>query len=194
MENNTPKLATNNDQNHAFISQLIKLHTRELNRFPFALSLANAASDEHPLVYVNDHFLHLAGYREREVVGFNCRFLQGPKSNPDTIARLRAGIHGTDYFQEDLINYTKGGTPFWNRILIKKVQSQKHSLFIASQRDVSLLIQREQLATYESRRQFLSPDYQLRLSESEAVRLETFKTYVSFLQNYMQFTEARGRY
>ena len=53
------------------------------------ISIADARLPERPLIYVNEGFERLTGYTAAEVLGLNCKFLQGPETDPDTVATLR---------------------------------------------------------------------------------------------------------
>ncbi len=71
---------------------------------------------DHPIVDINPAFARLTGYARDEVIGRNCRFLQGPDTDPAAVKRLREAItHGRDTV-ETLLNYRRDGTPFWNNL------------------------------------------------------------------------------
>jgi PAS domain S-box-containing protein len=73
---------------------------------------------DNPIVFASQGFYQLTGYSPQEVIGRNCRFLQGPSTDPDTVAVIRQGIEeGTDT-AVCLINYKKDGTPFWNQFFV----------------------------------------------------------------------------
>eukprot|EP01138_Halocafeteria_seosinensis_P006442 gb/GECG01006585.1/.p1 GENE.gb/GECG01006585.1/~~gb/GECG01006585.1/.p1 ORF type:complete len:246 (+),score=30.83 gb/GECG01006585.1/:1-738(+) len=73
---------------------------------------------DNPIVFASQGFYQLTGYTPKEVIGRNCRFLQGPSTDPDTVAVIRKGIEeGTDT-AVCLINYKKDGTPFWNQFFV----------------------------------------------------------------------------
>ena len=74
-----------------------------------------------PLVYANPLFLEHTGYTLEEVMGKNCRFLQGEKTNKDTVSIIRHTIKNQINLRIDILNYKKDGTPFWNRLDIRHV-------------------------------------------------------------------------
>jgi len=78
-----------------------------------------------PIVYVNFAFRRLTGYREAEVLGRNCRFLQGPETDPATIADLRTAISLGTGIQREILNYRKNGTSFWNEVTIDPIRNQQ---------------------------------------------------------------------
>lgn len=94
---------------------------------------------DNPIVFVNDAFLKLTGYSRGEILGHNCRFLQGAGTNSDDVARIRNAIARQEAIEVDLLNYRKNGSSFWNRLLISPVFDEQGELrhYFASQFDVS---------------------------------------------------------
>lgn len=64
------------------------------------------------VVYANKAFEAVTGYSTDEILGRNCRVLQGPGSNPETIAMMRAVLARGENFRCEILNYRKNGTPF----------------------------------------------------------------------------------
>ena len=117
-------------------------------RMPMVIT--NPRLPDSPIVFVNDSFCRLTGYDRDEIVGRNCRFLQGAETDPADVQRLREAIAAPRAIEIDLRNYRKDGTPFWNRLLMAPVHDAAGELayFFASQLDVTL--ERERLAALES--------------------------------------------
>ena len=115
----------------------------ELARAVSALSdgvvLTDPSLPDHPIVWVNDAFMELTGYRRDEIIGRNCRFLQGPQTDRSAVARIRAAIAAEGHFHEALLNYRKDGTAFWNALTVSPVHDEHGRLvnFIAAQSDIS---------------------------------------------------------
>src|SRR3712207_3038169 len=65
---------------------------------------------DNPIIFVNDAFTHLTGYARSEVVGRNCRFLQGPDTDPETIALVRERLKTGEGFETEILNYKKDGS------------------------------------------------------------------------------------
>lgn len=82
------------------------------------VAIADGALPDVPLVYVNPEFERITGYHLDEVVGRNCRFLQGPETDPKHVARLREAIERRVPVEVTLVNYRKDGTRFWNHVRI----------------------------------------------------------------------------
>ena len=94
---------------------------------------------DNPIVFANDAFLRLTGYEREDVVGKNCRFLQGPETDRAAVAEVRAAIAEGSDISVDLLNYRKDGSSFWNALYISPVSNDKGELlfFFASLLDVS---------------------------------------------------------
>ena len=94
---------------------------------------------DNPIVFANDAFLNLTGYTRLEVAGRNCRFLQGPETDPAAVERLRAAIQQEADIQVDLVNYRKDGSVFQNGLYVGPVRDPAGTVvyFFASQIDVS---------------------------------------------------------
>jgi len=94
---------------------------------------------DNPIVFANDAFLRLTGYERHEVLGKNCRFLQGPKTDKVAVAQIRTAIEDNADVSVDILNYRKDGSTFWNALYISPVSNDKGEVqfFFASQLDVS---------------------------------------------------------
>jgi two-component system, cell cycle sensor histidine kinase and response regulator CckA len=101
--------------------------------------LTDPALPDHPIVWTNDAFLELTGYRRDEVVGRNCRFLQGPLTDAGAVDRIRTAIADRTHFHEAILNYRKDGSAFWNALTVSPVLDAEGRLvnFVAAQSDIS---------------------------------------------------------
>lgn len=101
--------------------------------------IADAREPDHPLIFVNDGFTRITGYPAQEVLGRNCRFLQGAETDPSVVAEVGEAVREGRPVQRTLLNYRKDGVPFWNRLTIDPVQDEDGVLthLIGIQEDVT---------------------------------------------------------
>ena len=110
------------------------------------IAITDPRQPDNPLIYVNDSFCDLSGFTADELVGRNCRFLQGPDTDRDVVAEIRTAIRAGQPIERDILNYRRDGTRFWNRLAIAPVFDAAGVLtfFFASQQDVTA--ERERLS------------------------------------------------
>ena len=109
----------------------------EMTRMPMILTDPNL--DDNPIVFANKAFLDLTGYEEEEILGRNCRFLQGSQTDRNAVAELRHAVENKSAVALELLNYRRDGTPFWNAVFVGPVYDTGGTLryFFASQLDVT---------------------------------------------------------
>ncbi len=109
-----------------------------LSRLPLAVMLTNPRLGDNPIVYANEAFEELTGYRRKDVVGRNPRFLQGEATEPERVAELRRAIEENTETTVELTNYRADGTAFRNRISISPVidENGETALYLGMNRDV----------------------------------------------------------
>jgi len=110
-----------------------------VHRTRMAMALADPNLPDCPLVYVNPAFIEQTGYSSEACIGRNCRFLQGPETDPDSVQRIRQALAERRSIEEELYNYRRDGSGFWNALYISPVFDDDGRLiyFFASQLDVS---------------------------------------------------------
>ena len=101
--------------------------------------IADPHQPDCPLVYVNEAFLRMTGYTEEEVIGRNCRFLQGPDTDPAVPSEMREAIRAGRGCQVSMLNYRKNGETFWNEVLVSPVRDARGNLthFVGVQADTT---------------------------------------------------------
>jgi PAS domain S-box-containing protein len=94
---------------------------------------------DNPIIYSNPAFARITGYQPDQIVGKNCRFLQGPDTDPQTVAQIRSCIAERREVKATLLNYRKDGQPFWNELKISPVFSDEGNLlyFVGIQTDIT---------------------------------------------------------
>nr|AHZ63852.1 phototropin [Stangeria eriopus] len=94
---------------------------------------------DNPIIFASDSFLELTEYTREEILGKNCRFLQGPETDPTTVKQIREAIENERNITVQLINYTKSGKKFWNLFHLQPMRDQKGEVqyFIGVQLDGS---------------------------------------------------------
>jgi len=106
-----------------------------------SVSLVDIRRPDAPLIYVNRGFEKLTGYAPAEVVGRNCRFLQGQNTDRDAITEMRRAMAKGGAHLTDLLNYKKNGEPFWNRLSLRPVRNERDELthYVGIQSDITAL-------------------------------------------------------
>nr|AML76360.1 putative LOV domain-containing protein [Leiosporoceros dussii] len=94
---------------------------------------------DNPIIFASDHFLELTEYRREEVLGRNCRFLQGPDTDRETVRMIGDAVRERREATVQLLNYTKSGKAFWNLFHLQPMRDQRGELqyFIGVQLDGS---------------------------------------------------------
>jgi phosphoserine phosphatase RsbU/P len=121
------------------LAEQLALKDRALDVAAEGITIADARLPARPLIYANDGFERLTGYPVGEVLGRNCRFLQGPGSDPTAVAEIRAAIAEQRECIVEILNYRRDGSSFWNRLSITPVRDQSGVVthYIGIQSDVT---------------------------------------------------------
>nr|AML79511.1 putative LOV domain-containing protein [Flaveria angustifolia] len=110
-----------------------------LSTFQQTFVVSDATKPDYPILYASAGFFKMTGYTSKEVIGRNCRFLQGADTNPEDVAKIREALQkGTTYCGR-LLNYKKDGTPFWNLLTVSPIKDESGNIlkFIGMQVEVS---------------------------------------------------------
>jgi PAS domain S-box len=112
---------------------------RAIDEAPVGITVADVRVPDEPLVYVNDAFERLTGYSAADVVGRNCRFLQGPDTDPGSTATLREAIDEAEPASVELRNRRRDGESFWNRVDVAPIHDDTGELthYVGFQTDVT---------------------------------------------------------
>ncbi|MCC5021306.1 MAG: PAS domain-containing protein [Candidatus Synoicihabitans palmerolidicus] len=117
----------------------LQLHDLVLEPMAESVLIADAHDQDLPIIYVNEAWTRLTGYRLEETMGRNCRFLQGNGTDESTINELRRCLKQAEIFRGEVLNYRKEGTPFWNELEIRPVRGGDGELthFVGTSNDVT---------------------------------------------------------
>ncbi len=112
-----------------------------------------AAEGDDPVVWANEGFCQLTGYGRDEVLGRNCRFLQGPSTDTAAVRLLSSDLRAGRTAAGTLLNFHRNGTPFWNRMVITPVRDTDgqitHHIGIATDATVQVMTERAHEAERE---------------------------------------------
>jgi PAS domain S-box-containing protein len=121
------------------LQEWLRLKDRALAAAVEGITIADARTSDRPLIYVNEGFERLTGYTAEEVIGRNCKFLQGRDADQDTVQVIRDALTAGKDCTVEILNRRKDGTPFWNRLSITPVLDETGAVthFIGVQSDVT---------------------------------------------------------
>ncbi|WP_254277530.1 EAL domain-containing protein [Halomonas sp. 3H] len=131
---------------------------RGIEATPNGVLMADATQPDMPLVYANEAFCALTGYVPDEVLGRNCRFLQGPDTNPTAVTTIRQAIAARQRHEVTLLNYRKDGTPFWNHLSLSPVVDEQGvcTHYVGIQQDITRQRDHEAKIAYQATHDLLT--------------------------------------
>lgn len=102
-------------------------------------AISDPTLPDNPIVYVSQGFLDLTGYQLDQVLGRNCRFLQGPGTDQSAVDVIRKGISEGIDTSVCLLNYKADGTPFWNQFFVAALRDAENNVvnYVGVQCEVS---------------------------------------------------------
>lgn len=123
----------------------LALRDRSINSATNGILIADARQPDMPIVYCNEAFEKITGYAKEDVLGQNCRFLQGQDRNQPGLLEIRRALREGIEARAELRNYRKDGTLFWNEFYIAPVKDIRGTVthFIGVQIDITRRKNRE---------------------------------------------------
>jgi diguanylate cyclase (GGDEF)-like protein/PAS domain S-box-containing protein len=106
----------------------LRLLQRSVEASINGIVIADAGQEDLPVVYVNEAFERITGYQRDEVIGHNCRFLQGGETDVEAVKQMERAMAGQRDVAVTLCNYRKDGTPFWNNLYLAPVRDAENSV------------------------------------------------------------------
>lgn len=121
------------------IEKTLHLRDRAIEAVSQGILITDPNQPDNPIIYVSNGFERMTGYSEENVLGKNCRFLQGRETNPETVTELRDAVLNGRGCQVEILNYRQDGTEFWNHLTISPVLDNQGKLthFVGVQTDVT---------------------------------------------------------
>nr|AML76967.1 putative LOV domain-containing protein [Oenothera berlandieri] len=110
-----------------------------LSAFQQTFVVSDASKPDYPIMYASAGFFKMTGYTSKEVIGRNCRFMQGADTDPEDVSKIREALQEGKSYCGRLLNYKKDGTPFWNLLTISPIKDDEGKVlkFIGMQVEVS---------------------------------------------------------
>lgn len=117
----------------------LMLHDKALMFSSNGFVITDARKKDNPIIYVNKAFEKITGYSAEEVIGGNCRFLQGEEREQDGVLKLKEAIKNGKECKVLLKNYKKSGEMFWNELSLSPIKDDSGSIthFIGVQNDIT---------------------------------------------------------
>lgn len=101
---------------------------QSIQRSQHSFVITDPSLQDNPIVFASDDFLSLTGYSREEVLGRNCRFLQGTDTDKTKLDEIRKGLAAGDDVSVTLLNYTADGSPFWNKLFIAALRDAQNNI------------------------------------------------------------------
>lgn len=102
--------------------EVLRLRDRAIAATSSGIIITDAKQADNPIIFCNPAFEKITGYSMKEVLGRNCRFLQGSDTDPATVKQMRDAIRSKRECWVVIKNYRRDGTPFWNELTISPVR------------------------------------------------------------------------
>ena len=117
----------------------LRMRERAIEAASQGIVITDPTRKDNPIVYASPGFTRLTGYEAGEIIGQNCRFLQGPTTDSTQAAVLRAAIREERACEVELLNFRKDGTSFWNSVAVTPVRDAEERVthFVGVQTDVT---------------------------------------------------------
>jgi diguanylate cyclase (GGDEF)-like protein/PAS domain S-box-containing protein len=135
----TAEVSDGGDNQRQRTERELRLLYRAVAASSNGITISDSTAPDEPLIYVNRSFELMTGYSSDEVLGRNCRFLQGDDGDQPALLEVRAALREGRDCEVLLRNYRKDGTPFWNELRLSPVHEERGRLvnFVGVQNDVT---------------------------------------------------------
>ncbi|ACF13213.1 putative PAS/PAC sensor protein [Chloroherpeton thalassium ATCC 35110] len=132
-------------EHHIDKSLLIKA----IDKTSEGIAISDARQPDNPLIFVNNGFTEITGYNSEEILGKNCRFLQGPETNKEASQMIRESLGTGKHCVVELRNHKKNGEAFWNRLSLNPIRDENGEIthFVGIQSDITESKKLEEMLT-----------------------------------------------
>lgn len=143
------------------------LRERALQATTVSVVITDSRLPDNPIVWVNGAFRDTTGYEPEYAIGRNCRFLQGPDTDPAMVAELRVSTEEARPCSVTILNYRADGSTFWNSVTTAPVHDDDGAVigFIGMQADVT-----DRVLAQQEREEALRAEQAARLTAEKAQR------------------------
>jgi PAS domain S-box-containing protein len=167
---------------------------RAIDEAPIGITITGPQQEDTPISYANRQFLEMTGYTESEVLGRNCRFLQGEATESEPVDTMRAAIDADEPVSVELRNYRKDGTMFWSQVSIAPVRDDDGTVrnYVGFQQDITERKEHERRleALGESVQTLLQADTREEVAE---IGVETARTVLGLEANTIHLYDEADR-
>mgnify|MGYP005839423229 CR=1 FL=1 len=148
----------------------LMLRNRAIEASPFSIVIADMRAQDTPLIYVNPAFERMTGYRADEVIGRNCRFLQGDDRQQPGVMALRVGIREERPITVVLRNYRRNGEQFYNELSLAPIHDEDGTLthYVGISNDVTMRVLADEKIQYQNQ-ELVMANYELASARQEAL-------------------------
>lgn len=101
---------------------------KSIQRSQHAFLITDPSLQDNPIVFVSDDFLKVTGYKREQVLGRNCRFLQGEQTSREKVDKVRKSLSAGEDVSVTMLNYMADGTPFWNKLFVAALRDAQNNI------------------------------------------------------------------
>lgn len=138
------------------VSAELRMKERAMDEAPVGITISDPETPDNEIIYANDAFERITGYPPENVLGRNCRFLQGAETSEASVEKMRDAIENREPVVAEVLNYRRNGEKFWNEVTIAPLYDEDGAVthFVGFQRDITarkeaqqeLSVERDRLA------------------------------------------------
>ncbi|MDO6565602.1 ATP-binding protein [Alteromonas sp. 1_MG-2023] len=116
----------------------VQILSHAMDEATVSIIIADIKRSGQPIIYVNNAFSRLTGHNKEDIIGKNCRLMQGDDTDSTTTMQIRRAISNREPIETTLLNYRKDGSSFYNRLILTPVKSNGEvTHYIGFQQDVT---------------------------------------------------------